>query len=149
MEYQYKLTKWKNPTKLVRTVTVFEERGNKNVPIKFTFQPDEVKEIPSHFDLAIQRVDCGRPECREKRDENGRPIPGSGPWCDKGHPGVVLGGLDPLLVRVGVEGVVVPEALDPEAAKVKALEAEQAAAMIAKKAAEEAILIAEAKKPKK
>lgn len=127
-------TIWRNPTASPQIVEILAEG---NVPRKYTVPPGGEREIPSRYDSAVHRVLCSQDECL-------RAPPG---FCRKPHEhaGTILGGLAPLLQRSGVRHKL-SDALDPELQAKKALEAEQAAALVAKTKAEDAMVIAEAKK---
>jgi hypothetical protein len=87
--------------------------GSSRRPTRYKWMPGETKTLPSRFDVAIHRVSNG----------------------------VIIGGLAPQLVKLGSDEIL-DSALDPTSASKRAAEAAQVAAMLQKKAAEEALLIA-------
>jgi|GEM_PF-2605342 len=130
-------TTWFNPLQVAQHVDVFYGSGFANEPqaTRFTVQPGQKLDIPSRFDYAIQKVSCDKDECKKK-------APG---FCSKGHSGTILGGLAPQLVREGSRAVLA-EALDPSLAEKRQQEAKLAAANIARHNAENAMLLAEARR---
>lgn len=98
-------TRWHNPTPYTRKVRICMEGVWRTVK----WAPDETVELPSMYDRAIQIVICQEDEC------NGR-----GPGaikcqpCTRGHHGQIMGGQDPLLVRID-RGDTPNETLDPDA----------------------------------
>lgn len=85
-------------------------------PTRHRWKPGETKSLPSLYDNAIQRV----------------------------HNGQIVGGKAPLLEKVGADLKLDP-ALDMFAAEKQQREAQQVSAAYAKKAADEALLLAAAK----
>lgn len=128
-------SKWRNPTKSLMHVDVHEGEGAARTTTRYEFPPGETVSVPSQYDRAIHMVDCGRDECHRS------PVRGAGYFCLKGHSGVIMGGLAPLLVRVGAEETLL-EALDPALQERKAAEADEAANAIMLTRAENAILLA-------
>lgn len=132
-------TVWFNPLDTEQRVDVFYGTGghyNERRPTRYTFPPKKEVEVPSRFDSAIHRVQCTEEECRNR-------APG---FCTHpNHVGIVIGGLAPCLQRKGSNYKLL-EALDPNHAKLKEMEAQLAAADIARRAAEQAQILAEAKR---
>lgn len=99
-----RITKWYNPCLVARKVRICMEGTWRTV----RWEPGETIELPSTYDRAIQIVICQEDSC------NGR---GQGAIkcqpCVRGHYGQIMGGQDPLLVRVGGEDIRNPS-LDPD-----------------------------------
>lgn len=129
--FEMRLTRWRNPRNHSQKIVLFDSTNRK---IVVTFQPGEEKDIPSEYDFAIHRVDCGQEECHR----------GPVHYCLRGHPGVVVGGLAPLLERVNVADTLEPT-LDPDVDAKRKAEAAMAAAALQKKVAEDALVVAAAK----
>lgn len=129
-------TTWHNPTDHQMHVDVFLGTGrhnnNESRPTRFYFEPHKDTSVPSRFDDAIQKVQCTRDECRQ-----------AGIFCRKGHKGTIVGGSAPQLQNKGSsELAVLPDHLDPLKAAKKEAEAQVAAQDIARRAAEQAMLLA-------
>ncbi|HEY2517078.1 MAG TPA: hypothetical protein VGI39_39670 [Polyangiaceae bacterium] len=132
----YRTTRWKNPTPHTMRFLLHDSA---NIARLVTIDPGETIELPSEFDNAIHRVDCGQDFCHK-----GAGKVGGGWFCLKGHNGTIIGGLAPLLLRL--DGVVeeLDSALDPQASLKKKAEADLAAASLVAHQAREAQLIAAA-----
>lgn len=97
-------TKWYNPTPYNRKVRVCMEGVWRTIK----WAPGETVELSAMYDRAIQIVICQEDACN-----------GHGPGsikcqpCTKWHRGQIMGGQDPLLVRVG-RGDIVNLTLDPD-----------------------------------
>lgn len=133
-----RLTTWHNPTDHDMRVDVWYGNNghyNEPKPTRLTFPAHQDVTHPSRFDNAIQLVQCTEEDCR-------RATPS---WCTRGHIGTVIGGAAPQLQHRGWE-TILPDHLDPARAERKEKEAELAAASIAARRAEDAMLIAEARK---
>jgi hypothetical protein len=129
---QEQYTVWYNPTDQTFKADVFY--ANEAVPTRFTFAPKQEVEVPSRFDSAIQKAQCGERACQLK-----------GGWCnDPSHAANVIGGLVPLLQRKGANWKTLP-ALDPMLAELEAAKAQIAAETLARKRAEDATLLAAAR----
>ena len=125
-------TRWHNPTDHEQRVVLHGPRGQ----FKFVVPAGETRELDSTYDRAIQHVDCGKDECHRKR--------AGGWWCTEGHEGQIVGGLAPLLKRVG-KGDKLDPVLDPKLAEKKELEAQLAAQDLVARGQERAAVIAAAK----
>lgn len=126
---QLKITKWFNPTKYMQRFRYVQDGAvyEQEIP------PGETVEMSSVHDDHIQRVVCNDDECRK----------GHYRFCLKGHDGQVVGGVAPMLQRVGAK-TVVADGIDPEAAKKKTAMAELAKARLAKQAIDESIALSAA-----
>lgn len=91
--------------------------GGERRPTRYRWKPNETRALPSRFDRAIHTV----------------------------HNGVIIGGLAPQLVNLG-SGDKLDAALDTEAVAKRQAEIEAAAATVARKAADDALIAAAAKK---
>jgi hypothetical protein len=82
-EFSFTTTKWKNELDVVQVIHLFIPTGNgiSNLKKKITFQPGEEKELPSEYDNAIHTLDKS---------------------------GMIMGGLAPLLTKVGVSEPIHP-----------------------------------------
>lgn len=135
-EFTLRQTQWKNPTDKPQRVVLFDSTNRKLV---VTWAPGEVKSVPSEYDNAIHRVDCGEEHCHKGAGRRG-----GGWYCTRGHNGTIVGGLAPLLVRVDHDDTLDPS-LDPDLARKKQAEADVAAAAITSKLAQESLVIAAAR----
>jgi hypothetical protein len=133
--YELRTSKWLNPTDHVQRVVVYDGTNRRQVIV---WRPGETKEIDSVYDGAIQKVDCGQDHCHKGAGKKG-----GGWFCALGHPGQIVGGLAPLLKRIGAEDTLDP-ALDPALAEKKEAQAQIAAAAMATKAAQSALIVAAA-----
>ena len=125
-------TTWVNPTDTAMFVEVYN--GNEAVPTRYDFPPHEEVQVPSRFDTAIHRGQCGQRECQNK-----------GGWClNADHRANVVGGLAPMLQRKGSNWKVLP-ALDPLQAELEATKAQLVAESIVRKKAEDAQILAAAR----
>ena len=114
MKSKFSMTEWKNPLTVPQRFILRMGPGPKGFE-EVVIGPGEIVSLPSEFDRGIQRV------------ENG----------------VVVAGLAPLLERVGArEKPTLDPALDPFQAEARKLEAEAASALLAKQAADQALLLA-------
>ena len=133
------VTTWHNPTDYEMFVDVYNGTGvhknNERRATRYRFPKRSDTQVPSRFDNAIQLIQCGLDECRQ-----------DGTWCNKGHHGTVVGGLAPLLQKKGTEIVAtLLPCLDPMLAQKKAADAELATQDIARRYAEDAMMLAKHK----
>lgn len=126
---QTHFTTWHNPTGAEQSVVLHGPSGK----FRFVLGPGQRRELDSVYDRAIQHIDCGREECRK-----------GGWFCQKGHSGNIVGGLAPLLRRMGKDDKLDP-VLDPAISEKKALEAQIAASALVAEGQEKALLLAAAK----
>lgn len=129
---QTTFTRWHNPTTHQQRVVLHGPRGQ----FAFVVPAGETRELDSSYDRAIQLVDCGQDGCHKKY--------ASGWFCTDGHDGVIVGGLAPLLKRVGKNDKLDPT-LDPVLAEKKELEAMLAADALVAQGRDRATVIAAAK----
>lgn len=129
-------TSWLNPTSHVQRVTLHDSTNREQY---VEWAPGETQVVPSEYDNAIHRVDCGQEACHKGAGKKGQ-----GWFCQRGHNGTVIGGLAPLLVRVGADDTLDP-ALDPDATEKRTLDADVAAKAVQVKAAHEALVLAAAR----
>jgi hypothetical protein len=121
-------TTWRNPLPYDQRV-ILTENGRR---VKYTIASGKETRIPSIFDVAIQSVLCSDPHCREK-----------GGFCRRQHEGRIVSGLAPQLIHVDRrETAILDPALDTERSKREQAAAELAAAELARKAADNASLVA-------
>ena len=124
-------TKWHNPLAQDQYVDV-HENGRL---IRYVVPAGGEEEIPSAFDMAIQRVVCSHPECKT-----------IGGFCRKSHDGVVMMGLAPQLVNMTTKAkLVLNPALDTLKEERVAAEAELASKDVQRQQIENAQVIAAAK----
>jgi hypothetical protein len=150
---QMRQTTWRNPKDHVQRATLYDSDNRafevvwapagKTIRLKDAdgevHEVTDVQQVPSHYDHAIHRVDCGQDECHK----GGGRI-GGGWFCLKGHKGTIVGGLAPLLIHEGVEEFL-PTALDPAAQEKKEAEALLEANAMAAQAAGDAAILAKAR----
>jgi len=130
------ITTWHNPTDLDMHIDVYLGGGthhnNERRATRYRFPKHADTFVPSQFDNAIQLIHCGLDECRQ-----------DGTWCTKGHHGTVVGGSCPMLQKKGTEAVAtLLPCLDPLLAQKKAADAELATQDIARRFAEDAMMLA-------
>lgn len=141
---EQKYTAWHNPLEVDQRIIVIEN-GRR---VKYTVPAKKTVNIPSTYDGAIQQVICDDPGCRDK-----------GGYCQRGHGGTVYGGLAPQLInraRNPDAPVALAKGLDTTAAERDQAQADLAAAELARRASENAALLAaqrvqqteESRKPK-
>lgn len=123
---------WYNPTPHQQVVDFYDVNPRQGT--RYKIPAGGSREIPSRYDFAIQKVLCSDPACRAKQHG----------FCMVGHEGQVMGGMAPALIKKGQSRAAFPldPALDPSLQEKRSLEAEAAAAALAKKTADEALLIA-------
>lgn len=135
--HEEKFTTWHNPTDHEQKIDVFYGAGvgNEERPTRYIVPSKGDLEIPSRWDSAIHRVQCADDTCRRI---------GSG-FCTRDHAGTVIGGIAPQLQKKGQRAQLLP-ALDPTAAEKLQKAAEVAAASIARRDAENTMLLAESRR---
>lgn len=123
------LTRWHNPTKDTQTVKVLRYRGTHpksradwHETVAYVFKPGDTKDLPSEYDRAIH-------------------------ICDATNKTVILGGLAPLLVKVG-SNETLSEGVDVELQALKEQEKQIAVAMLQKTAADMNLARAAAETPR-
>lgn len=94
----YQTTKWRNDTAAVQTFKIHGnhgyklenmERGIKAEPVQTVIlRPGQTIELPSHLDRAIQTIGSCEQGCLNT-------------YCTGDHGGIVIGGMAPMLTRVG------------------------------------------------
>lgn len=109
---EHKQTEWCNPTVRAMRVVLTEGEGRGHQSFVFIVPPGETRELDSRYDRAIHMIDCGRDDCYRK-----------GRFCSAGHEGLIVGGLAPLLVRVGKNDTL-DKSLDTALAEKEIAEAE-------------------------
>lgn len=109
-------TEWHNPLDVPQHVDIHEDAGLP--PTRYTWKPGETRALPSRYDFAIQRLD---------------------PTGE-----MIVGGLAPRLVKVGSTFKLLP-ALDPDIAAREQAKADALVAEAQKQAAENALILAQAK----
>lgn len=130
------VTTWHNPTDHEMFVDVYNGTGihknNERRATRYRFPKRADTQVPSRFDNAIQLIQCGLDECRQ-----------DGTWCNKGHRGTVVGGLAPQLQKKGTEAVAnMLPCLNPDLAQETAAAAEVAVQDLARRKAEDAMMLA-------
>ena len=130
-------TTWMNPTPNDMHVDIQEGEGKSFSVQRYEIKAGQSAQIPSQYDHAIHYTDCGREECHHSREL------GAGYFCKKGHDGTIVGGLAPMLVRVGVNEQL-PESLDTSREAKRAAEADRLRAEANLKKAEDEALLANA-----
>lgn len=130
------ITTWHNPTDHEMYVDVYVGSGvhknNERRATRYRFPKHADTQVPSQFDNAIQLIQCGMDECRQH-----------GTWCAKGHRGTVVGGSCPQLQKKGTEGVAgLLPCLNPMLAQEIAAAAEVASQDLARRKAEDAMMLA-------
>lgn len=98
------VTRWHNPTPYTRKVRICMEGAWRTVK----WAPDETVELPSIYDRAVQIVICQEDSCNGRGPASIKCQP-----CTKGHHGQIMGGQDPLLVRLD-RGDTKNPSLDPD-----------------------------------
>jgi hypothetical protein len=121
-----KFTRWHNPLNVPQRVVLEGPRGK----FAFVVPPGETRELDSVFDKAIHQLDCGEEACH-----------GKGWFCTKGHEGLVVGGLAPLLQREGFNDKL-HDSLNPAIAQKKQLEATLAAEALISEGKQQAVVAA-------
>lgn len=120
--------RWHNPTKNRVSIPVVVN----GVKRAIYFEPGETKDVDPQYDQAIQRVQCSDEDCRRF----------SYKFCLKGHDGLIVGGLAPMLRKVGGPHLELATGLDANLVERQAADAKLASALVAQRQVDAAIILA-------